>query len=73
MEQIVGLLRQVEVLMSQGKAAPVACREAGISQQIISACFANRVAQQSPSAIGCARSPSKRPTMSPLIFEHRGS
>ena len=32
-EQIVTLLRQIEVLMSQGKAAPVACREAGISQQ----------------------------------------
>jgi len=24
---------QIEVLMSQGKAAPIACREAGISQQ----------------------------------------
>ena len=32
-EQIVVELRQIEVLMSQGKAAPVACREAGISQQ----------------------------------------
>ena len=32
-EQIVVLLRQIEVLMSQGKAVPVACREAGISQQ----------------------------------------
>lgn len=32
-EQIVALLRQIEVLMSQGKAAPVACRETGISQQ----------------------------------------
>jgi len=32
-EQIVVLLRQIEVLMSQGKTAPVACREAGISQQ----------------------------------------
>ena len=32
-EQIVTVLRQNEVLMSQGKAAPVACREAGISQQ----------------------------------------
>ena len=32
-EQIVVVLRQIEVLMSQGKAAPVACREAGISQQ----------------------------------------
>jgi putative transposase len=32
-EQIVVMLRQIEVLMSQGKAAPVACREAGISQQ----------------------------------------
>ena len=28
-EQIVAVLRQIEVLMSQGKAAPVACREAG--------------------------------------------
>ena len=28
-EQIVVVLRQIEVLMSQGKAAPVACREAG--------------------------------------------
>jgi transposase len=32
-EQIVVVLRQIEVLMSQGKTAPVACREAGISQQ----------------------------------------
>ena len=32
-EQIVTLLRQIEVLLAQGKAAPVACREAGISQQ----------------------------------------
>jgi putative transposase len=32
-EQIVVVLRQIEVLMSQGKGAPVACREAGISQQ----------------------------------------
>ena len=32
-EQIVVVLRQIEVLMSQGKAAPVACREARISQQ----------------------------------------
>jgi putative transposase len=27
------VLRQIEVLMAQGKAAPVACREAGVSQQ----------------------------------------
>jgi putative transposase len=32
-EQIVTLLRQIEVLMAQGRAAPEACREAGISQQ----------------------------------------
>jgi putative transposase len=32
-EQIVVLLRQIEVLMSQGKATPIACREAGISRQ----------------------------------------
>jgi hypothetical protein len=32
-EQIVTLLRQIEVSMSQGKPTPVACREAGISQQ----------------------------------------
>lgn len=32
-EQIVVLLRQIEVLTSQGKTPVVACREAGISQQ----------------------------------------
>lgn len=32
-EQIVVMLRQIEVLLSQGKSPPVACREAGISQQ----------------------------------------
>jgi putative transposase len=32
-EQIVMVLRQIEVLMAQGKATPEACREAGISQQ----------------------------------------
>ena len=32
-EQIVTVLRAIEVLMPQGKATPEACREAGISQQ----------------------------------------
>jgi transposase InsO family protein len=32
-EQIVTLLRQIEVSMAQGKPTPVACRDAGISQQ----------------------------------------
>jgi putative transposase len=32
-EQIVTLLRQIEVLMAQGKSAPEGCRDAGISQQ----------------------------------------
>ena len=32
-EQIVTLLRQIEVLMAQGKSAPEACRDTGISQQ----------------------------------------
>jgi putative transposase len=32
-EQIVTLLRQIEVLMGQGKSTPDACRDAGISQQ----------------------------------------
>src|SRR5665213_2179551 len=32
-EQIVTMLRQIEVSMAQGKAAPIACRDAGISQQ----------------------------------------
>ena len=32
-EQIVVVLRQIEVLLSQGKSPLVACREAGISQQ----------------------------------------
>jgi len=32
-EQIVGKLRQIEVLISQGKTIPVACRDAGITDQ----------------------------------------
>ena len=32
-EQIVTLLRQIEVAMGQGKSVQVACREAGISEQ----------------------------------------
>jgi len=32
-EQIVTLLRQIEVVMGQGKSAQLACREAGISEQ----------------------------------------
>jgi len=32
-EQIVTLLRQIEVMTAQGKSVPVACREAGISDQ----------------------------------------
>ena len=32
-EQIVTFLRQIEVSMAQGKPAPVACRDAGISLQ----------------------------------------
>jgi putative transposase len=32
-EQIVTLLRQIEVALAQGKSIPIACREAGISAQ----------------------------------------
>jgi hypothetical protein len=32
-EQIVTLLRQIEVAMGQGKSAQIGCREAGISEQ----------------------------------------
>ena len=32
-EQIVTLLRQMEVSTAQGKSAPVACRDAGMSLQ----------------------------------------
>jgi putative transposase len=32
-EQIVTLLRQIEVTMGQGKSAQLSCREAGISEQ----------------------------------------
>jgi putative transposase len=32
-EQIIIVLRQIEVLTSQGKTPAVACREAGVSQQ----------------------------------------
>jgi putative transposase len=33
-EQIVTLLRQIEVLMAQDKSAPEACREAGICRHV---------------------------------------
>jgi putative transposase len=32
-EQIVGKLRQIEVLVGQGKTVPLACKEAGIVDQ----------------------------------------
>jgi transposase-like protein len=32
-EQIVGKLRQIEVLVSQGKTVPLACKESGIVDQ----------------------------------------
>jgi putative transposase len=32
-EQIVGTLRQIEVLVSQGKTVPQACKEVGIAEQ----------------------------------------
>jgi hypothetical protein len=32
-EQIMALLRQVEVVMANGRTTPQACREAGISEQ----------------------------------------
>jgi transposase-like protein len=32
-EQIVATLRQIEVLLSQGKRVPLACKEAGIAEQ----------------------------------------
>ena len=32
-EQIVGKLRQIEVLVSQGKTVPLACKEAGVTDQ----------------------------------------
>ena len=31
-EQIVGKLRQIEVLLSQGKTVPLACKEGGITE-----------------------------------------
>ena len=34
-EQIVAMLRQVEVLVANGRLTPQACREAGISEQTI--------------------------------------
>ena len=38
-EQIVTVLRQIEVLMSQGKAAPVACREAASRSKLRDECL----------------------------------
>ena len=34
-EQIVAKLRQIEVLVSQGKTVPLACKEAGIVEQTL--------------------------------------
>ena len=47
-EQIVTVLRQIEVLMSQGKAAPVACREVRLMtliDEFTRECLAIRVAR----------------------------
>ena len=46
-EQIVVVLRQIEVLMSQGKTTPIACRQAGISQQ---SCATNASTEKSSKA-----------------------
>ena len=32
-EQIIGTLRQIEILIAQGKSTGVACKEAGVSEQ----------------------------------------
>ena len=32
-EEIITVLRQIEILANQGKTMPLACREAGISEQ----------------------------------------
>src|ERR1017187_1643364 len=48
-EQIVMLLRQIEVSMAQGKPTPVACRDAGISQQnYATSCSTERSPQRRP-------------------------
>jgi putative transposase len=41
-EQIIVLLRQIEVLMSQGETPAVACREAGISRLLRDECLTRR-------------------------------
>ena len=46
-EQIVVLLRQIEVLMSQGKTAPIACREARNFEQ---SCATNASTEKSSTA-----------------------
>jgi putative transposase len=38
--QIVYFLRQIEMLMAQGRSAPEVCRDAGISQQSYAMSFA---------------------------------
>jgi hypothetical protein len=34
-EQIVGKLRQIEVLVSQGKTVPLACKDSGVTDQAL--------------------------------------
>src|SRR5271168_1230681 len=54
-EQVVTLLRQIEVTMGQGKSAQLACREAGISEQN---CAMNCSTEKSSTASGKPRSSS---------------
>ena len=45
LEQIVGKLRQIEVLMSQGETVPPACKDSGITDQ-------QRACRPAPSLFG---------------------
>ena len=57
-EQIVTLLRQIEVAMGQGKSTQIACREAGISEQVFFSMDGSPVARRFRSDLrGHSRNP----------------
>jgi hypothetical protein len=66
-EQIIVVLRQIEVLMSQGKTRAVACREAGVSQQ---SCATNASTRRSSTASRKPRSSSSNGAINTTPLAH---
>lgn len=61
-EQIVAKLRQIEVLVSQGKTVPLACKESGITDQNQDIDAAEIVRLRSAACISAVRPSAKNPS-----------